>query len=324
MNVIPPGTVTRAGLSPDTIRRSAVAVALLIVLAIGTARSPDFLAVENVMNVLRQNAVLALIALGMTVVIIGGGIDLSVGSVLALTSVVAVKLVAVSIPLALIVPVALGAVIGLGNGLIVARLKIAPFIATLATLLALRGLTIAAFGEETVPLTDGRAAFMAFGRATVAGIPVQVPIVIVAALAVAFVLGFTRFGRAVHAVGGNEHSARLLGLRVDRVKVMIYVISGALAGGAGALFAARIGAGITNYGLGLELDAITAVALGGTLLTGGVGGVGGTLLGVLLIGFLFNLFNLDATLDPFLQKVVRGLLLTLVVVLQGVVARKRT
>jgi ribose transport system permease protein len=150
-----------------------------------------------------------------------------------------------------------------------------------------------------------------------------VPIVALTFIGGFMLLHSTGFGRAVHAIGGNEDSARLLAVRVERTKVIVYAISGGLAGLAGVLFAARINAGITNYGLGLELDAITAVALGGTLLTGGVGGVGGTLIGVLLVGSLFNLFNLDASLNTFLQKVVRGLLLTVVVVLQGSLQLRR-
>jgi ribose transport system permease protein len=309
--------------SNDAIRRLGALAALVIVVAVGAWRNPDFLASENILNVLRQNAVLALLAIGMTLVIIGGGIDLSVGSTLSFTSVLAVKLAAYGLAAALIAPLLAGALIGLGNGLVVARMRIAPFIATLVTLLALRGLTIAIFGEETVPLAEGRSAFLAFGRSTLLGVPVQVPIVALAFAAAYHVLQHTPFGRSVYAVGGSEDSARLLGLRVERIKIAMYTISGGLAGLAGALFAARIGAGITNYGLGLELDAITAVALGGTLLTGGVGGVGGTLLGVLLIGFLFNIFNLDASLNPFLQKVVRGLLLTAVVVMQGTLSMRR-
>lgn len=309
--------------SGDILRRVGVVVVLVIVLAIGAWRSPDFLTAENVLNVFRQNAVLALIAIGMTMVIISGGIDLSVGSVMALCSVIAVKLAPHGFAVAATTAVLTGAVVGFGNGIIVARLKIAPFIATLATLLALRGITIASFGEETVPLNDGRAAFTAFGRGVWLGVPVQVPIVVLVAIVAYFVLQHTRFGRSIYAVGGNEDSARLLGLRVERIKLAVYTISGALSGLAGVFFAARVAAGITNYGLGLELDAITAVALGGTLLTGGVGGVAGTLAGVVLIGFLFNIFNLDASLSPFLQKVVRGLLLTAVVVIQSSLTTRR-
>ena len=307
----------------DLLRRGGVGVALIVVLAIGAWRSPHFLAFENVLNVVRQNAVLALIAIGMTMVIIAGGIDLSVGSAMTLCSVVAVKLAPLGLAPAALAALLVGTAIGFGNGLIVAKLRIAPFIATLASLLALRGVTIAAFGEETVPLNEGRAAFTALGRAVWLGAPMQAPIVIVVAVIAIFVLRQTRFGRSIYAVGGNEESARMLGLPVDRIKIAVYAIIGALSGLAGMLFAVRVAAGITNYGLGLELDAITAVALGGTLLTGGIGGVTGTLAGVALIGFLFNIFNLDATLSPFFQKVVRGLLLTLVVVIQSSLTKRR-
>jgi ribose transport system permease protein len=297
--------------------------ALLVVLVIGAWRNPDFLDAGNVLNVLRQNAVLALLAVGMTFVILSGGIDLSVGSILAFASVVTVTLIPYGLPAAAVAAVLTGAAFGAVNGLLVARLGIAPFIATLVTLLALRGLTLAVFGEETVALTEGRAEVLAFGRGQFLGLPVQVPIVFCVIVAAWVVLSQTRFGRAVYAVGGSEESARLLGIDVAATKLAIYSLSGMLAGLAGFLFAVRIGAGITNYGLGLELDAITAVALGGTLLSGGVGGVGGTVIGVLIVGFLFNLFNLDATLDTFLQKVVRGGLLTAVVVMQGTLMARR-
>ena len=301
----------------------AAGIALFVVLALGAWRNPDFLGSGNLLNVLRQNAVLALLAVGMTFVILSGGIDLSVGSVLAFTSVVTVTLAPMGLPVAATAAVLVGVIIGLANGALVAWLRITPFIATLVTLLALRGLTLAVFGEETVALSEGRAEVLAFGRGLVLGVPVQVPIVAGVIFAAWILLTQTRFGRAVHAVGGSEDSARILGIDVARTKLAVYGLSGMLAGLAGFLFAVRIGAGITNYGLGLELDAITAVALGGTLLSGGVGGVGGTVIGVLIVGFLFNLFNLDASLDTFLQKVVRGGLLTLVVVMQGTLLSRR-
>jgi ribose transport system permease protein len=304
-------------------RLVAAVVALVLVLMIGAWRNPEFLGSENILNVLRQNAVLTLLAVGMTFVIISGGIDLSVGSILAFTSVVTVKLAPEGLPIAAVAAVLTGLGLGMVNGLLVARLRIAPFIATLVTLLALRGLTLAVFGEETVALTEGRSEVLAFGRGFVLGLPVQVPIIGAVLLAAWVVLTQTRFGRAVYAVGGSEDSARLLGIDVAATRFAVYGLSGALAGLAGFLFAVRIGAGITNYGLGLELDAITAVALGGTLLSGGVGGVAGTAVGVLIVGFLFNLFNLDATLDTFLQKVVRGGLLTVVVVMQGTILARR-
>ncbi len=304
-------------------RLIAAVLALVLVLAIGAWRNPEFLGAENILNVLRQNAVLMLLAIGMTFVIISGGIDLSVGSILAFTSVVTVKLAPQGLPFAAGAAVLTGLGLGMVNGLLVARLHIAPFIATLVTLLALRGLTLAVFGEETVALTEGRSKILAFGRGFVLGLPVQVPIVVAVLVAAWVLLTQTRFGRAVYAVGGSEDSARLLGIDVATTRFAVYGLSGAIAGLAGFLFAVRIGAGITNYGLGLELDAITAVALGGTLLSGGVGGVAGTAVGVLIVGFLFNLFNLDATLDTFLQKVVRGGLLTVVVVMQGTILQRR-
>ena len=314
----------RAGrLSSATLRQLGALAPLVAVVVAGGWRNPEFLTSENLLNIVRQNAVLGLLSVGMTIVIIAGGIDLSVGSVMSFTSVLAVKLAGSGLPIAILAPVLAGVVIGLGNGFVVARLRITPFIATLAMLLALRGVTLAIFGEETVPLVAGRAAFVAFGRAVILGVPIQAPIVAAAFVAGFVMLRYTGFGRLVYAIGGSEDSARLLGVRVERTKMLVYAISGGLAGLAGVLFAARISAGITNYGLGLELDAITVVALGGTQLTGGVGGVVGTLIGVLFVGSLFNVFNLDATLNTFLQKVVRGALLVVVVVIQGSLSMRR-
>ena len=285
-------------------RLVAAMLALVLVLAIGAWRNPEFLGAENILNVLRQNAVLMLLAIGMTFVIISGGIDLSVGSILAFTSVVTVKLAPEGLPFAAGAAVLTGLGLGMVNGLLVARLKIAPFIATWGEPMLWR--------NAVVHLIVAIAAGLLLRR--------RFSAVLVAAWVL---LTQTRFGRAVYAVGGSEDSARLLGIDVAATRFAVYGLSGAIAGLAGFVFAVRIGAGITNYGLGLELDAITAVALGGTLLSGGVGGVAGTAVGVLIVGFLFNLFNLDATLDTFLQKVVRGGLLTVVVVMQGTILQRR-
>lgn len=190
---------------PDR-RVVAALVALVLVMAVGAWRNPEFLDAGNVLNVLRQNSVLALLAVGMTFVILSGGIDLSVGSILAFTSVVTVKLAPLGLPAAAGAAVMTGAAFGVVNGLLVARLRIAPFIATLVTLLALRGLTLAVFGEETVALAEGRAEVLAFGRGFVLGVPVQVPIVVAVILAAHVLLNHTRFGRAVYAVGGAELS----------------------------------------------------------------------------------------------------------------------
>jgi galactofuranose transport system permease protein len=299
------------------VRKEGALLALVAVCVFASARYDAFLTPENLLNVLRQNSMPGLVALGMTFVILTGGIDLSVGSLLAVAGVIAANVAHRGSLVALAAGVGAAALLGLVNGLVVAKARIQPFIATLAMMIAARGLALAATGEQSVRVDRLSEGFSWLGRGLVG--PLPVPVVV---LALAFALGWlalghTPFGRHVYALGDNEDAARLMGLDVPSVTIGVYALSGALSGLAGVLLASRLGAGQPVAGTGWELDAIASVVVGGTLLTGGQGGAGSTLVGVLLLGVLFNLFNLEGTISPWWQWVLRGAFLLVVVVVQN-------
>ncbi|MBA2621720.1 MAG: ABC transporter permease [Acidobacteria bacterium] len=290
-------------------------VMLIIVCIAGFVRYEAFLTPENLLNVVRQNSMLGLVALGMTFVILTGGIDLSVGALLAVAGVIAANLADRGLIIALTAAVVATTILGLINGLVIAKARIQPFIVTLAMMIAARGLALAATGEQTVRIASED--FTWLGRGSVGFLPVPILILIIGFALGWLILNQTRFGRNVFAVGDNDEAARLMGLNVSRVTIIVYAISGALAGLAGVLLASRLGAGQPVAGTGYELDAIAAVVIGGTLLTGGQGSVISTLVGVLLLGVIFNLFNLEGTISPWYQLVLRGVILLFVVVAQN-------
>lgn len=302
-------------------RRGAIVV-LLLVLVVASLRFENFFTARNLENVALQGAFLGLIAVGMTFVIISGGIDLSVGSNLALGGVLAAYAVQVSWPLALLAPVVVCGLIGLGQGLLIAKARMAPFIVTLAGLLGVRGLALALADEQPISI-DKESPFIWFGQGEVLGLTTPIVFLIVTFVIGAVVLTRTRYGQAIFAVGGSEESARLMGIPVDRTKVIAYATSGVLAGLAGALLTARLGAGQPVAGTGWELDAISAVVVGGTLLTGGAGTLSGTFAGVLLLGVLQNIINQIGTLGSYTQQLVSGVFLIIVVLIQAYLTRKR-
>lgn len=292
-------------------------VALVIACLFGFARYATFLTPENLLNVLRQNSMLGLVALGMTFVILTAGIDLSVGSLLAVAGIVGAALSPHGTLVAIAGGVGAAALLGLVNGLVIAKIRIQPFVVTLAMMIAARGGALAFTGEESVRVAGEATGLTWLGRGYVGPVPVPVLLLALAFGAGWIVLRHTAFGRHVYAVGDEEGAARLLGLDVDRVVIATYALSGALAGLAGVLLAARLGAGQPVAGTGWELDAIAAVVVGGTVLTGGQGGAGLTLTGVLLLGVILNLLNLEGTLSPWWQWVIRGAFLLAVVVVQS-------
>src|SRR5215208_1251261 len=301
-------------------RRGAIAV-LILVVAVASLTFDNFLSAQNLQNIVLQGAFLGLIVVGQTFVIISCGIDLSVGSMLGLGGVLAALTVQTSWALALILPPLLCVLIGFGNGLLIAKAKMAPFIVTLAGLLGIRGLALAFANEKPIGIGGG-SPFDWFGQGQILGISVPVVFVIIAFAVGGLVVARTSYGRSIFAIGGSEESARLMGLPVDRTKVIAYTTSGALAGFAGALLAARLSAGDPNAGLAWELDAISAVVVGGTLLTGGAGTMSGSLAGVLLLSILQNLINQVGTLGSYAQQVVSGFFLIVVVVVQAYLSRK--
>nr|WP_221284172.1 ABC transporter permease [Deinococcus humi] len=304
-----------------------VLVALALLILFGALRYEGFLTSYNVFTVLGYNSMFGLIALGMTFVIMTGGIDLSVGSVAAFASVVAALLSPYGLWPALLGAVAAATLLGLINGLVIAYLNILPFIATLAMLLAARGLALMLANNESVS-ADFDHGFTAFGQGTLGGLPFTAIVLFVAFALGMVVLRLTRFGRHVLAIGGNEEASQLMGLPVRRTLVWVYVLSGALAGLAGVILASQFGAGQPTEGLGWELTAIAAVVVGGTLLTGGSGSVGSTLVGVLLLGIIFNILNFEngrgtISLSAYWQSVIRGAFLLIVVILQNRLTRNR-
>ncbi|MEV7272318.1 ABC transporter permease [Streptomyces bacillaris] len=308
----------------ELLRRQGVLAVLLTVILIASFVYPTFASLDNARGVTVQASFLAIVALGMTLVIITGGIDLSVGSVFALGGVLAAWASQWGFFTALLVPLVVCGAIGLVNGLLIARANMAPFIVTLATLLAARGLLLA-FTDEgaTTYLVPKESAFAELGQGSVWGF--GYPILVALALfgAGGLLLQRTSFGQTLFAVGGSSDAATLMGLPVARTKILVYTLSGLLAGLAGALNAARLSSGVTIIGVGMELDAISAVVIGGTLLIGGAGSISGTLWGVLLLAVIQNLINQIGSLNSSYQSVVSGGFLIVVVVAQRYLARSR-
>ena len=305
----------------STLASQGVLVALVLLILFGWARYDYFLGSFNVLSVLRYNSMFALIALGMCFVIMTGGIDLSVGSTAAMASVVSALLSPYGLLPGLVGGVAAGAAVGILNGLIVTRLGILPFIATLATMLAASGTGLLLADNQSVSVSYDTG-FVDLGQGDLFGLPIPALMAAAAYVAGSILLNFTGFGRYVLAVGGGEDAARLMGLPVDRVKFLVYALSGTLAGLAGVILAAQFGAGQPTEGIGWELFAIASVVVGGTLLTGGVGSVGATLAGALLLGLIFNILNFEnglgwISLSAYWQSVIRGAFLLLVVLLQS-------
>ena len=256
----------------------------------------------------------AIIAVGMTFVILTGGIDLSVGSTVAISGAFAASIIKSTnnVFLAIIVAGIVGIVIGLINGLLISKGKLQAFIATLATMTIFRGVTLV-FTNGT-PISKLSESFVNIGNGKLGFIPIPVVITVIVFIIAVYVLTQTRFGRYLYALGGNEDSARLSGINTNKIKTLVYVISGFASSIAGVIIASRIGSASPNAGTGFELDAIAAVVIGGTSLAGGEGRITGTLIGALIIGVLNNGLNL-MNISPFYQSIVKGLVILIAVLL---------
>jgi ribose transport system permease protein len=284
-------------------------VFLLVALAVAfSLTSSRFLQFNNLMIVAQQAVVLLVAALGMTFVVIAGSIDLSVGAIVAIAALVAAKTSGSIGVLAILPACAIGVVCGLVNGLIVAKGKVPSFIVTLGAMVVYRGIVL--YFTRGAPVSIENESFLNVYSGHTAGIPNSVLIALVLIGIAAFMLNLTVFGREVRGIGGGERIAHLSGIRVDRAKILIFVLSGLLCGMAGLLQGARAMAATAQLGEGLELDAIAAVVVGGTPLTGGVGSIQGTILGALIITILSNGMNIIG-LDPYFQNIVKGLVLVL-------------
>ncbi|HKV44685.1 MAG TPA: ribose ABC transporter permease [bacterium] len=305
----PPSTPHARRVSLQRFGLSIAFVALVVALAL---LSPAFLTPENLLNVARQVSVNAIIAAGMTFVILTAGIDLSVGSLVALAGVVMASALKAGAPLVLgaAAGLAVGAGFGAANGVAAAYGRVAPFIVTLAMLTIARGATLVYTGG--LPISDLGARFDWLGQGDLAGIPVPVIIMILVFAASYIVLSQMVVGRYIYAIGGNAEAARLSGVNVKRYTVLVYALSGLLSAVAAVVLTARLDSAQPTAGVGYELDAIAAVVLGGTTLMGGEGTIGGTLLGAFLIGVLNNGLNL-LNVSSFYQQVVKGLVILLAV-----------
>lgn len=316
-------------------RIGAIVVGLLVLLvAVNIATHGDFLAPGNLLNVLRQIAVNAILATGQTFVIITAGIDLSVGSLVALTGVLmagtlgGVHTAWVAFIVAIIVGIGAGGVAGAINGTPVVKFGLPPFITTLAMMLMARGLAFMYTNGAPIEIDNNAfddlgtgLLFPTLGRLVhIPGIPVPVVIMLATVIVASYVLGQTRFGRYVYAIGGNEEAARLAGVSVGTVKTMVYVLCGALAAVGGFLLMALFSSGSPQTGVGFELNAIAAVVVGGTSLMGGRGTIVGTFFGALLIGVLNNVMNLIG-IESYTQQIVLGAVIVIAVIVDEL--RKR-
>ncbi|KAB7732990.1 ribose ABC transporter permease [Rudanella paleaurantiibacter] len=280
--------------------------------------SPKFLTVQNLMIIVMQVSINALLAFGVTFVIITGGIDLSIGSIVAVAGVVAASFAhpdtyPVIVPLAL--ALATGVAFGALNGFVITRSKVPPFIVTLGTMTILRGLAlILSKGRPISNLSD---TFSFLGGGKILGVPNLIIVLVIAFIVCTIVLRKTVSGRYMYAVGGNEQAARASGIRVGKVKMQVYILSGGLAALAGVLLTSRISTGQPNAGAGFELDAIAAAIIGGTSTSGGTGTMTGTLIGALLIGVISNGLDL-LNVSSYYQQVVMGVIIIGAVILDSI------
>ena len=283
-----------------------IVIILLAMLIAFSLLSEGFFTTRNIFNIIRQISFMGLIAIGVTMVIITGGIDLGSGSVLALAAVMAtslaqlpesatLKYAGLSVPVIVPILVALGigAITGVINGGLISRFKIPPFIATLGMMTVARGFALI---YSNKPLSQLTPEYNFIGQGAILGVPFPVIILVVVAVAAHIMLNNTPFGRYIYALGGNEQAARISGVNIDRVKIGVYTLAGLLSGLAGLVVSSRVGSGQPGQGVGIELDAIAAAVIGGTSLAGGIGTIWGTMVGALIIGVLDNgliLLNVD-------------------------------
>jgi len=283
--------------------------------------SDRFLTASNLTNVTRQVSINAILASGMTLVIITGGIDLSVGSLVAFAGCSA--LMAMGLPgsdaTGVVIGLAAGAVAGCLSGIFVAYGRVPPFIATLAMLIMARGVALAMTDGQPIVRSSGF--YLLFGEGFIGPVPIPIVIMALVLLTCHFILNQTPLGSSIYAIGGNEEAARLSGIKISRIKVLVYVFSGLCSAIAGIVLAARLSSAQPNTGVGFELDAIAAVVLGGTSLMGGKGGIWGTLIGAFIIGVLNNGFNL-LDVSAYYQLIAKGVIIIFAVLADQILKRQ--
>ncbi len=311
-------------------REAGLSVFILILVIAVTLRTPRFLSVDNFQDILLNISILAIVALGQTMVILTHGIDLSVSSVIGLVAMMVAFVVkqnpGIPVVLAVVLGLALGAVLGMINGLIIAYGKVPPIITTLGTLSIYRGLVFFYSQGTWVNSYEFPDSFKMLSKGTPLGLPNMVIIAILVAVIVYYFLNYTRTGRDIYAVGSNPEAATLAGIRKDRIIFLVYVLSGLAAGLAAVLWASRFESAQTNTALGFELQTVAAAVVGGVSISGGVGTVPGVLLGALLLGIIQNALTI-IRISPFWQLAVQGLLILVAIVtdkwILGRLARRR-
>ncbi|MCB9992090.1 MAG: ABC transporter permease [Hyphomicrobiaceae bacterium] len=296
---------------------------LLVLTVIAALISDAFLNPFNLVNVLRQIALYGIVSMGLTFVILTAGIDLSVGSIVAVVAVLTAMLLnmGLAVPLVLLVALACGAALGLVNGIGITLIKIPPFIMTLGTMVMLRGLALTISDGRPIDVASTVGNYAWIGRGSALGLPIAVWIFAGVAVIGFVVLSFTRFGRNVYAVGSNPEAAHLSGINVRRVLLGVYTISGLLAALTSVIFVSRLSVGEPTAGTGLELEAIAISVIGGTSLFGGQGGIVGTAIGAAILAVLANIMNLVG-ISPFTQQIVKGAII-IVAVSSEVLRRRR-
>lgn len=316
------------GINADTFHKLSALATLALLVAIFALGNAAFFSVNNGLTVLLQTSVIGLLGIGLTLVIITGGIDLSVGAVLALSGTITGLLVKAGVPVsvAMTAGVGVGALCGLINGLVITKMRITPFVATLGMMMIARGTALQLTGAA--PISQLGEAFGRLGngalfrivemqpnglsRVVFPGIPYPAIVLLIAALGAAYMLHRRKLGRHLYATGSNEEAARLSGVNVDRTKIAAYVLSGALAGLAGNVLMSRLVTAQPNEGVMYELDAIAAAVIGGASLMGGVGTISGTMIGAFIIGVLRNGLNM-AGVSAFIQQIIIGVVVILAV-----------
>lgn len=291
-------------------------IALVFLVLIITILNPSFLSVNNLMNLLRQVSVNGFIAFGMTFVILTGGIDLSVGSTLALSGAITASFIADGFnPLvAMAIGILTGAILGAINGVLISKGGMAPFISTLATMTIYRGATLVFTDGNPITGIGDSNLFNFIGRGYLLGIPFPVILMFICYILLFVLLHQTTFGRKTYAIGGNEKAAKIAGVKIDKIKILIYTISGVMASISGIILTSRLNSAQPTAGNAFEMDAIAAVVLGGTSLSGGRGRIFGTLVGALIIGTLNNGLNLLGV-SSFYQQIVKGLVIVVAVLM---------
>lgn len=297
----------------NMLKQFSTIILLVVMILFFSVFTDSFLAVRNAINILRQVAVLSILSVGMTYVIISGGMDLTVGSMLGLTGVICAKLLAgagMNPVLAILITLALATAFGTITGFLIVSLKVPAIVITLGMMTVARGLAFIISGG--LPIYDIPEGVVYLGQGYIGIIPLPVIVMLVIILAANFVLNHSYIGRYIYAIGGNEEAARLAGVAVDKVKVGLYAVSGFLAGIAGVILMARVSSGAPASGTGMEMDVVTAVVIGGVSINGGKGKISGAFIGALIIGVLGNGLTI-MNIGEYYQQVVKGVVLILAV-----------